>query len=162
MKNKQNNTDLNCGQYAIVHLNQIKNLNGLSGADVLVYLVLLSHKNKSTGLAYPSTQTIQRHTELSRSSVMRSIRRLKSEDVHLIKEEKTMHAGVKAYSFATSANIDTSVNLDTSANIDTSTSANLDTPPVSDLTPKQVSRTEEENNIGTDSNEDSTVFISIT
>ena len=73
-KHTQNNNPSKQKQVAIVELQQIAQMNGLSGADIQVFLTYKAHQNKNTGLSWPSVQTIQNYTLLSRSSVMRAIR----------------------------------------------------------------------------------------
>lgn len=124
----QNNHTKTQSQYAIIELQQISQFCGLSGADIQVFLTYKAHQNKETGLSWPSVKTIQQYTLLSRSSVMRAIRRLKQSN--FIIPTTTKHKGVVAYSFGTGVNIDTGVKSDTGANIDTSQ--------VSDLVHKQV------------------------
>lgn len=115
-------------QYAIIELQQISQFCGLSGADIQVFLTYKAHQNKETGLSWPSVKSIQQYTLLSRSSVMRAIRRLKQSN--FIIPTTTKHKGVVAYSFGAGVNIDTGVKSDTGPNIDTSQ--------VSDLVHKQV------------------------
>lgn len=156
MKIHNHNKPNSNGQCAIVPLNQIKTLHGLSGADVLVYLVLLAHKNKDTGLAYPSASTIQQHTMLSRSSVMRSMKRLK-DDGHIIKTD-IKYRGVVAYQFATCTNLDTCTSSDTCTNLGTPTCTNLDTPTCTNLGTQTVKGTEKKNTILA-STDDESLFL---
>lgn len=53
---------------------------------VLVMKILIEHANNVTGLAFPSIETIEKQSELSRSSVFRALKRL--ELLGLIKRQK--------------------------------------------------------------------------
>lgn len=157
MKINNNNKIKDTGQYAIVPLSHLKLLHGLSGADVLVYLALLAHRNKDTDLAYPSAATIQKHTTLSRSAVMRSMKRLK-DDGHIIKTD-FKYRGVIAYSFDTCTNLDTCTSLDTCTNLDTPTCTNLDTPTCTNLDTQTVKGTDKETNTVLASTDDEILFL---
>lgn len=80
-----------------MYLQEIKRFKSLSASDIMVYMVLKCFENVKTRESYPSVKTIIEHTSLSRGSVLRAFKKLKSKD--LIKEEGRTISGVKRWSF---------------------------------------------------------------
>ena len=129
----ENNVQRKQVQYTKMFLNQVKSMKGLSGSDIMVFLVLKCFENKDTRESYPSVKTIIEHTGISRGSVLRAFQKLK--DKGLIKAEGKTHLNVNRWSF-------TSIRSETTPSIKPDTtpvsdprppSINPDTTPVSDL-----------------------------
>ena len=132
----ENNPKKKQMQYSKMYLNQIKSMKGLSGSDIMVFLVLKCFENKDSRESYPCVKTIIEHTGISRGSVLRAFQKLK--DKGLIKPEGKTPLNVNKWSFA-------GIRSDTTTVSDPiPPSISPDTTPVSDLIHKSNKLTAKE------------------
>ena len=146
---KHNKSKSDSCQYGIIYKSDIKALNSSTASEALVYMTYILHASKDNRTAFPSYTTIQNLTGLSRSSVLRAVRKL--QDKGLLTKYAMTPTGVNIYKLLgvitdTPVNTDTRITDDTRSTDDTPPSVNDDTSPVSQMTPITSKVTEKNNN----------------
>jgi hypothetical protein len=150
MQNNDNKSTNPC-QYGTITKQDIIGLQGCSGSDALVYMVLCIHAFNGKRIAHPSVTTIRNITSLSRASVLRSLARLR-DDYQLITPVGKTKTGVVKYTLGgiqsetgiqpeTGSNTETGIQTETGRGIQTETGGVSNPIPIKHKTKENIVNT---------------------